>query len=188
MFEKVYCINLDKRTDRWEECQQEFAKIPWKVERFPGVDGGFNYSQLNCIKAASEFESSLILEDDVEFLDVESLHLSLADLPDDWDLVSLGANIPIHHHIKVSERLYRYENGWATQAVGYSRKMMKWIVENFDPAGVIYDEWLRVNVLKQFKCYIVKPMATTQRISFSDIQGKFTDYTQLFNDSQRMLV
>ena len=35
-FDKVYCINLDDRKDRWEECVDEFNKIDAlnDVERF----------------------------------------------------------------------------------------------------------------------------------------------------------
>lgn len=188
MFDKVYCINLDSRTDRWEECQSEFNKLKWPVERFPGVVG-VNQSYYNCLKAAAGFESSLILEDDVEFLDVDKMYQSLGDLPEDWQLVSLGANLPIHHHIKVTDRLYRYECGWATQAVGYRKDMIEWILKNFDPnQDIVYDDWFRRNVLRQFKCYIVKPMAAYQRASFSDLWGKFVDYTELFNQSQMMLV
>lgn len=187
MFDKVYCINLDERTDRWEECQAEFAKLKWPVERFRGF-APVNLSYITCVKQASE-GSSLILEDDVEFYDLSGLDAALNDLPEGWDLVSLGANLPLHHHRKVTDRLYVYENGWAAHAVGYSSKMAKWIVENFDPmGGVVYDEWMRQNVLPNFKCYIVKPMVATQRASFSDIRGRFVDYTQVFIDSQRMLV
>ena len=40
-FEKIYCINLDRRTDRWEESLIEFKKwgIEGNVERYSAVDG-----------------------------------------------------------------------------------------------------------------------------------------------------
>ena len=25
-FDKIYCINLDRRTDKWSECESEFDK------------------------------------------------------------------------------------------------------------------------------------------------------------------
>ena len=30
-FEKIYCINLDRRTDRWDESIEEFKKWGWKM-------------------------------------------------------------------------------------------------------------------------------------------------------------
>lgn len=188
MFDKVFCLNLDKRPDRWEECQEEFKKIKWPVERFPGIDGDANGSYINCLKEASKYNSSLILEDDIQFLDIDKMYQSLADLPKGWDLVSLGANLPIHHHQKVTDRLYRYECGWATQAVGYSKRLATWIAEKFDfNSGKIYDDWFKHNVLSKFNCYIVKPMAAYQRPSFSDLLGRYVDYTEVFENSQRML-
>jgi hypothetical protein len=38
-FDHIYCINLKRRIDRWEECKEEFDKHQLKVERFEAVDG-----------------------------------------------------------------------------------------------------------------------------------------------------
>jgi len=39
IFDKVYCINLDRCVDRWTRSQQEFSRIKLNVERFPAIDG-----------------------------------------------------------------------------------------------------------------------------------------------------
>lgn len=185
MFEKVFCLNLEKRTDRWEECQEEFKKLPWHVERFAGIDGDFNLSQYKVIKEASKYKSSLILEDDVFFTG----EADLTDLPKDWDLVCLGANLLEPHTKKVSDGIYEYRNGLTTHAIGYSQKMMQHIVKTYNPKGVVFDEWLRQNVLKsdRFNTYIANPMVAFQRSSFSDLQGRFVDYTKFFDKSKTML-
>ena len=37
-FDKIYCINLEERTDRWEECLSEFKKYGIEnVERIKAV-------------------------------------------------------------------------------------------------------------------------------------------------------
>jgi GR25 family glycosyltransferase involved in LPS biosynthesis len=184
MFHKYYCINLDARTDRWEECEQEFAKVGWTVERFSALPS-FNHSQVECLKLVKR--SSLILEDDVCFRDMTHYEQFLSEVPKDWDLVALGATLVSVHKNKVSDHVYRYEDGWATHAIGYTKKMAAWIVNNYDPdGGVIYDEWLRMNVLKQFKCYIIKPMVAYQRPSFSDLRNRFVDYTNGFVDGEKL--
>ena len=38
-FDKIYCINLDRRDDRWEECIVEFNKHNLIVERYKAFDG-----------------------------------------------------------------------------------------------------------------------------------------------------
>lgn len=187
MFDKIFCINLDERKDRWEESKEEFKRLGWKVDRFPGVVNHFNKAQYDCIKKASQYKSSLILEDDVQFEGVGHLEEALKSLPDDWDLVSFGATLSSRHVEQVSKHLFRYKDGWATQAVGYSQKMMKYILENFKiDGGTIYDEWLRLEVLPKFNCYIVVPMVAYQRPSFSDLRNRFVDYTNGFNQSQNM--
>lgn len=187
LIEKTYCINFHTREDRWEECLEEFKKVNWKVERVK-VDTKFNQSQFDLIKKASKHKSSLILEDDVTIRDVSHLEDALNALPKDWDLVSFGATVNERHKEKVSDHLFRYRNGWATHAVLYSQKMMKWIADNFNPdCGVIYDEWLRLNVLNQFNCFIIKPMICYQRPSFSDYRNRYVDYTGGFEQSENLL-
>lgn len=39
LFEDVYCINLDRRPERWEFMQQQFQRMGMQVRRFPAVDG-----------------------------------------------------------------------------------------------------------------------------------------------------
>lgn len=38
-FEKIFCVNLDRRTDRWAECQEIFKKHELNVERISAIDG-----------------------------------------------------------------------------------------------------------------------------------------------------
>jgi hypothetical protein len=40
-FDKIYCINLDRRTDRWDETQTELKKwgLENEVVRYSGIDG-----------------------------------------------------------------------------------------------------------------------------------------------------
>jgi GR25 family glycosyltransferase involved in LPS biosynthesis len=41
-FDAIYCINLDRRTDRWEQASEEFKKAGINhVHRWSAVDGTF---------------------------------------------------------------------------------------------------------------------------------------------------
>lgn len=110
-FDKIYCINIDRRTDRWETCSKEFIKHDLIVERFSAVDGnvinhnlGYPYdnelagamSHLNVIKTAKEnnLKNVLILEDDVVFVDDlnEQFSTYVTQLPDNWDSIYFGGN------------------------------------------------------------------------------------------------
>tara|TARA_R110002051_G_scaffold325707_1_gene430352 strand:+ start:5588 stop:6367 length:780 start_codon:yes stop_codon:yes gene_type:complete len=81
-FEKIYCINLDSRPDKWAVVQKEFEKwgILDIVERFPAIAvynsaglttaSGCAQSHLQIIRDAKKdkLDNVLILEDDVEFI------------------------------------------------------------------------------------------------------------------------
>jgi GR25 family glycosyltransferase involved in LPS biosynthesis len=118
-FEKIYCINLDKRKDRWKESRQEFKKHDLKVQRFSALSGddfpedsvlgkryrsiGLNAGQVGCTLSHRElikkikskkFKSALILEDDIQFDDNlnEKIPFIMDQLPEDWDIFYFGGN------------------------------------------------------------------------------------------------
>ena len=74
--EKIIYINLDKRTDRREEIENELKKYELEAERYSAIytphSGivGCGYSHLNTLKLAKErgYKNVLILEDDFEFV------------------------------------------------------------------------------------------------------------------------
>ena len=84
-FSKVYCINLDRRPDRWEEACKEFEKwgIQDSVQRYAAIDGatlpahhtvtpgalGLIVTLYNIVTEAKAmgYRNILILEDDVYF-------------------------------------------------------------------------------------------------------------------------
>ena len=92
---KVRIINLDSRPDRWGSVVKEVERFGiTEYERFaahPGGYMGFNKSVHYALEGESEV---LILEDDVifngKFFDLLE---AKAKLPDNWDLLYLGANV-----------------------------------------------------------------------------------------------
>lgn len=74
--EKIVYINLDKRTDRREEIENELKKYELEAERYSAIytphSGivGCGYSHLNTLRLAKErgYKNVLILEDDFEFV------------------------------------------------------------------------------------------------------------------------
>lgn len=194
-FDRICCINLDKRVDRWQKCLVEFSRIELEVERFSAFSGesphlAFNKSQHTVLKKMvdEKAERMLILEDDVMFKGLGHLTDAFNELPEDWDVLYLGANVNGTLLERHSDHLYKIKNSFTTHAVGYSFKMAKWIVENFNPDQFpIYDEWLRVNVQEQFKCFLVSPMVAWQRPDHSDIWGHHADYTRCFIEGDKLL-
>lgn len=145
-FDKIYCINLEERKDRWTNCQKQFIDLDIcrKVERFNAVkfkDSALSSkanSQIGCTLSHYEimkevkkknYSRVLVLEDDflftksLEYLNIK-LHKSICELPKKWDLFYFGSYFvkgydynPIE---KYSENLVKVNTGFCTHALSYS--------------------------------------------------------------------
>lgn len=114
-FDKIFCINLQKRTDRWNEMCRIFREQNLNVTRYNAVDGNimgwtnerytvklsaFNgamgciASHLNLYKMAKQnnLKNILIMEDDCEFVpNLNQIFVErIKEVPDDWDLLYFG--------------------------------------------------------------------------------------------------
>lgn len=193
------CINLDSRPDRWASVSNEFLRINLSVERFPAITGdnrclAFNKSVYECMKLArietkenSLYHNLLLLEDDVVF----DAPIPVILPPENFMTVHLGCNI-IGTDTMVwqmptaySRTLAKLHNCWQSHCTLYSAECVKYIIENFkyvtdeyEKEGlIIFDEWLRTNVLPMGRSYVLKPMIAYQRPDKSDIWGSDQDYT-----------
>jgi GR25 family glycosyltransferase involved in LPS biosynthesis len=155
-FDKIYCVNLKERTDRWKECLDNFEKFGIKnctrldavkinADIHPKRKGqiGCSLSYAMCInKAINEnLKNVLILEDDFEFaLQKEDLHkrinATIKELPDNWDSLYFGGTIgnfygkePIE---KYSPNLFKLNCAHTTHSIAFSYQGLRKIVKLFD--------------------------------------------------------
>lgn len=183
-------MNLDSRPDRLEQVTQELSSQGIVFERFPAIKDQIGWKGYNkTIKAVFEtywdIENLFLFEDDCYF--ESDLQLNLLDnLPNDWDGIWLGSNLQSDHHNKVSESLYRLENGWNTHAVLLRKQFRDWCLEHWDES-LVFDEWIRLNALPKRNCYVVSPMIAFQRPSNSDIVGGYADYSEAWQKAKSRL-
>jgi len=187
-FDNIYCINLDFRTDRWAECEAEFAKHNINVERFSaftpsdinfdiGVKAGeaaLIMTHGKILQDAKEkgYNKILILEDDVEFAD--DINECLLEIPENWDIVYFGGN---HHFGKpspITEKIAVANKTLAMHCVAinstiYDRMLEK--IDYADPIDVTY-----AHSLYLFNSYVFFPSKAWQRPSWSDLMGQHVDY------------
>lgn len=186
LFSHIVCLNLESRKDRRDIVSREFernsiANVEF-YEATPGGVKGFCKSMASLFRDYRNKGNILVFEDDVRFInDYRKIDDCLNQLPDNWDMIYLGANVRdyLKRH---SENLYILKNAWTTHAVGYSEKMVSWLADNYDGKYThpyIFDEWLRQEVQPRFFCYITKPMFCTQRPDYSDIWNRFANYTEI---------
>lgn len=103
-FDKIYLINLDRRTDRIEECDEILGKVNVTYERFSAIDGStlvpnpkykLTPNELGCLSShlailkeakSLNLDSVLVLEDDVELCSdfIDKIDDYMNQLPDDW--------------------------------------------------------------------------------------------------------
>jgi glycosyl transferase family 25 len=104
----AFCINLERRLDRWALAAQEFARLGLSVTRWPGVEytaspyPALRPGQAGCLDSHKQiwrhvlengWPAAMIFEDDVIFSsDFKDIFSAAAlELPGDWDVWSLHA-------------------------------------------------------------------------------------------------
>jgi hypothetical protein len=194
-FDHIYCINLDKRTDRWEDCVKQFKKHNLTVERFSAIDGsivenptsllpgeyGVLSTHIELIKDAKSkgYNNILILEDDVEFIDNINEYFSSIknQIPNDCIMLYLGGN-HVGGCLQISEYVYKIFHSYAIHSFGIKSDLFDLIINGLPkyrkPVDVFYAELQNL-----FPSYVIRPHLAWQRESFSDIQGGIMNYDYL---------
>lgn len=201
-FDKVYCINLDRRPDRLENFNKEVEKYNLgEFERFSAYDGkqlnltneynlksgeiGIIKSNLDIIKDAKKnnYKTILIIEDDCVFYDeIINFEDYFNQLPNDWDMLYMGGNHNTHMGVnppqKINEKIVKLHSTYSAHFIGIKSSVFDHIEVLLErgqqPLDVEY-----VKLQKIFNCYSFTPALTSQLVNFSDIQESTTDYNWL---------
>jgi len=194
-FDKVYCINMDKRPDRWVQAQKEFDKIgiTKQVERWSGienVDGnlGCTLSHLSIIKHCKEhgFKNVLIFEDDVLFVEHDTTKLEKAfnELFElgNWDLFYIGATIDpnVSFFNRVTKNILRTNFAYTTHAYAVNSQVFDVMINSWETAikkgHTIVDTTLCNSVVRgRKKSFIIDPIYAIQQPGFSNIGNNQVD-------------
>lgn len=184
-FDIVYFLNQAERTDRLSDCLNELNRVGLKADPFYSIKAEQPYQSFCLSQKAmlSKFletdgKTFLALEDDILFRGISHLPDALNELPVGWDIVYLGANATEEKPEYHSPHLRRVRSAWTTHAVGYSRKAVEFITENYvdHETNGMYDDWLSREFLPNHSCFIVAPMVAWQRPVFSDLWGVNVSY------------
>ena len=205
-FSKIICINLDKRTDRWESFQKEFGchvSMKKHVTRFSAIPHsrpfiGFNLSQLGCLKLCSnETGPVLILEDDATLLPgaEEIFAEAIQQLPVNWEVLYLGAMIFSGNFQgeKISRNLVTAKRLVCTHAMAYNVGVPARIYKEYNMPSLylnkpnIYDCWLSRSIDKRGKAYLINPMISWQDGSYSDLSNQVSVGPNMFELTQKKL-
>ena len=200
-FDKIYCINLKERKDRWKNALNQFNKFNIKVERFEAINGnelepngrivkeavggkllggeiGIIRSNYHIIKdaKAKNYKQIIIFEDDVvlapEFDKKFIEHYNL--VPPDWAFLYMGGN-----HTGGLQPINSH-----TAKIRYTFAIHAICVKN-----ILYDHILAIlekekeqvdvsyaKLQQLFPSYVTRPHLAWQQDGHSDIQGGYQNY------------
>jgi GR25 family glycosyltransferase involved in LPS biosynthesis len=172
-FDKVYCINLEERKDRWILCEEKFKEYGiTNYERFNGVKVEGNLSpkklgQIGCTASfynvfkdafQNNYNKILVLEDDFNFVVskdeiINNLEKAFEEMPEDWDMLFIGSGCDLHidqNLITDNKHIYKSKYSRCTDSYIVSKKCAKSILNYINNINYkIYepiDTWLnRVN-------------------------------------------
>jgi GR25 family glycosyltransferase involved in LPS biosynthesis len=202
-FDKIYCINLDKRIDRWIFFKNQCEKYSINsVERISAVDGDLinqnDYSNkflkgeigllLTSIKIFEDaidngYENILLFEDDCLINDnFLKLNKYFNHLPEDWVMLYFGANHNTHggweEPEKINNMVLKLSHSYSAHMIGFKKIIFNEILTNLksftDQNDVVYSK-----LQKKYPSYCFTPILATQLVGFSDIQNKEVDYNWL---------
>jgi hypothetical protein len=187
-------VCLTTVAEEWRQAEIEFARVGLtgykKFSSIPDVRPlqSFNKSTAQILSEffESRSETLLFLEDDCDFQPLDHLGEAIAELPDDWDIVYLGANLTGTPE-RYSPHLFRISSASTTHCVGYNRKVIPFILQRqAEFSEICFDAWLSEQ-LPKLNAFVVAPMVAWQRLHYSTIWGKFKDYTSWFEEREAKL-
>jgi GR25 family glycosyltransferase involved in LPS biosynthesis len=201
VFDRVVCINLDRRPDRWERLQKHLYEIRWPFPwptRFAAVDGSAvpippDWDKITCkegafgcresyrqilSKAVDEgLESVLILEDDAMFRpDFADLAGSfMRRCPDDWEGIYFGGQRIGTHLAEID----RTERPFVLRARHLNRTHChalrgRWMVDALSAIEMSpgHVDHVWGPMIRDYTIYIPWPMLAGQAGGKSDVMGK----------------
>ena len=191
-FDLLFCINLDSRPDRWEESKIEFSKMGVldRIIRVPGVLHSKPFycchlSHAKCLEISLEkvADKILIFEDDVEFFPeaYENLTQAVIELPLDWDMFYLGANLDKYEAYQESEHIIRLTGAFSTHAYAVKNTLFNELLKiNLDPEVGNNDVCFANIVHPIYNCFMTWPLVAGQRKNYSDIQKTVMESNNMF--------
>lgn len=202
LLKHTFYINLESRKDRLKEVEEELVKIGVVGERFNAIQTksgaiGCYLSHIKCLEMAKErgYEQVFICEDDIQFLDPALFIQNLTKFYENdeimWDMLMIGGNVV--KHIPVTDYCSRVLDVQTTLGYVVKKEFYDTLLLNYkkglqhlmrEPTkGNLYAiDMFWKSLQPSYYWYIITPLTVTQRVGFSDIEGRMTDYSGLMLD------
>lgn len=197
--DRIYCVNLDRRKDRWERSNEIFKNYNLTVERFVAIDGkelksnemklpsgviGILRSDLAIIKNAKQnnYKNILIFEDDIEFSEDfnQKFDEYIKQIPEDWSFIYLGGNNK-RPATMISENAKKIDLMYSAYAVIIRQNVYNELIEEISKEQKQVD-LIFASLQKKYPSYMIYPYLVWVRNDYSDINERFIDVSYLKKD------
>lgn len=190
-FDKIICINLDKRTDKWAGCLAQFEKYGLTVERFSGHDRSEGWGNDGCTASHRgvlelichhKWKRTLILEDDFVVIEPDFQKLFsqfIVEVPEKWEMLYLGGHYSCKPKRRINTHVIEIERMLTTSSYAVTYEFAKKVV-TYIFGGAIDSSYFKYH--EQGNCYIFQPRFMAQRESFSDIQQRMCNNEPCMRD------
>lgn len=188
--DRVFCINVAARTDRWEHAKRLAGIYGIEITRFEAktgiiVDGVVNgnagctasHRALLDLMVENRWPFMFILEDDFDILHADfndKIERIMLELPTDWDMFYAGGHYGEQPLARHSPHLIRCGRFLTTSSYAISLKMaekMRESISGIGPIDSLYGGFHRDNL-----CLVSDPRLIVQYPNASDLQsGRFMD-------------
>jgi hypothetical protein len=197
-FDAIYCINLDRRTDRWERMRRRFQRlgIERKVRRFAAAETPPNHhigcalSHRRIIAEArqQQLKTVLVFEDDTRFSPdaADVLTRSLRELEGrDWQLLYLGGcrsedllqSVPGCKYLQIPAQIS------CTHAIAYHHTVYDAILNAVPDNAIDVALWVRTHLaIDQFYTYSLRPLSFLTCPVIAAQENMMSEETRLFDD------
>tara|TARA_Y100000816_G_C26032330_1_gene540470 strand:+ start:250 stop:861 length:612 start_codon:yes stop_codon:yes gene_type:complete len=201
MNSNIYYINLDKRTDRKYDFLKQFKSVNYckdniirvqAIEHIIGILGCLS-SHIKALKLAlkDSYSYAIICEDDFTFrdqkLDLEELLGNLINSKVDWDVMLLSQNCGLISYT-IDNNICKIENSQTASGYIIKKTYISTLLSLFEklfkltkdykekpPHNLCLDIYWK-KLQKTDRWYITNPILGYQRMSYSDIAKRITDY------------
>lgn len=197
-FDKIFVLNRDSRTDRWERCAAQLEKFGITAERFSahdkcvidghvGGNGGCTASHRAMLEviAYMKWPRTLILEDDFEIVHEdfnERFDSTVRQMPAEWDMFYLGGHYAEKPQSRHSTNVIRMAHMMTTSSYGVSWEFAREAAPHIFGNGPI--DCLYYTYHERKRCYILDPRLIVQRECFSDLQGRVMNNRPCMEDER----
>jgi glycosyl transferase family 25 len=202
----TFYINLKSRPDRKEHFEKELKKVGiQEFTRFNAIklhNGaiGCSMSHLKCLEIAKQnnWQHVLICEDDIEFLEPEIFKQQFNKFLEStiqWDVVLLaGNNVPPYQ--KINDSCVKVTRCQTTTAYLVQNHYYDILIQNIkdgiqklikEPEKHVFfaidKYWFSLQ--QKDNWYLIIPLTVVQRIDYSDIEKKMTNYKRAMTDLEK---